>query len=224
MEKNAVDRYISEHLHDGMTPREQAVQAFQNRANKLEADVNPLFTVAQRRAELLKEESVYNDNAEKNLAAGYFLINPYSDPPFKKSVQRSAHELCCAIKTDRDWIVHIQDRVAKGLPPLESDSNQAPADMPRRQTAPPPAPSGGGLSNGAINNGGPPRFRGNPELRKQRRRQRLEKLRERREQLQKEQEQKQKEAQEKQKEQQEQQPEQGQPKEQPKQEQAPAPQ
>lgn len=167
MEKSAIDRYVTEHLPGGLTPREQAVQAFQNRANKLEADVNPLFTIAKRREELLKNESVYNDNAEKNIAAGYFLINAYADKPFKLSVQRSVRQLCCAIKTDHDWIVHIQERVAKGLPPLENDSNQAPPDIVRRQIARPVSPNGGFGD-------GQPRFRLTPEQRRERRRQRIE--------------------------------------------------
>jgi hypothetical protein len=177
MEKNAVDRYITERLPGGLTPREQAVQAFQTRANKLDADINPLLAICLRRDELLKEESVYNDNAEKDIAAGYFLINPYVDKAFKQSVSRSLKELCCAIKTDHDWIVHIQDRVAKGLPPLESDSNQAPPGIRRRVVQPAAREETPSPADDAQ-----PRFRGNPELRRQRRRQRLENRRRRLEQ------------------------------------------
>jgi hypothetical protein len=160
MERNTIDRYITEHLPGGLTPREQALKELQDRANKIDAGINPMLAVRQRGYDLLKEETVYNDNAEKNLSEGLFRINPYDDKTFKQSTIRSMHELCCTIKTDRDWIGHIQERVAQGLPPLESESNQAPADL-NRPGAQPNARAQGPRRRGGAG-GGQPRMRRGP--------------------------------------------------------------
>ena len=160
MEKNTIDRYIATSLHGGLTPREHAVNEFLDRANHLDADINPLLAICQRGDDMLKEEGVYIENAEKNMAQGYFRINSYDDKNFKQSTMRSMRELCCTIKTDPDWSAHIQERVARGLEPLESNSNQAP-NMNRQAVGPngprqgPQRGGGGGQGRGRGQGMGP---------------------------------------------------------------------
>ncbi len=122
-ERTAIEVYLSTARIDGLSAAERAEKDFLNRANKLEAQINPLLAISQRREDLMSEEKVWIENGEKHLSDGRFLINPWDDKIWEKSALKNVNELCCAIKADPAWRTEIQERVARGLPPLEGKNN-----------------------------------------------------------------------------------------------------
>lgn len=117
----AIETYYKERLQAGVAanPMMDKMKSELNaKLEMMEKQVNPTSVLVDNALTDLVKQEAELDEKRRALNDPQWDYNPYKDQEWILEARTDAKKLCCEVKADPEWQRQIQERVARGFPPL----------------------------------------------------------------------------------------------------------